>query len=149
MLCRPDTAIPNPAGVAGERIGVPILGLPQRTLLRCHRMTTFSSSIRVSRIRHEANAAAGQPFDFEYESVSAFALPGETRTTLDAYGFLNILDRVGSCKKQPESYPDNIEGLQSKRWQHMEIPGDIFKPFIGLVNQTTMVPVGDVVSRGR
>ena len=24
----------------------------------------------------------------------------------------------------------------------MEIPGDVFKPFIGLVNQTTMIPVG-------
>ena len=87
MLCTPDTAIPNPAGLAGERMGVPILGGVGEFPAAIATTDYIFLSIRVSRIRHEADAAAGQPFDFEYESVSSFALPGETRTGLAVYGF--------------------------------------------------------------
>ena len=87
MLCTPDTSILNPAGLAGERMGVPILPTAPAFPTVVAATDYVFLVIRISRIRHEADAAAGQPFDFEYESTSAFSLPGETGATLTTYGF--------------------------------------------------------------
>lgn len=80
-------------GSIAELIGVPILGLGSelQTAVTAPVFLTnayIMLAIKVTKIRHEADASAGQPFDFDWHAVAAFAMPNESTAQITAYGFV-------------------------------------------------------------
>lgn len=91
-LFKPDHTVPGPlAAQNGELVGVPILGGAGELLTppfggflaNCYIFLTM----KIIKIRHEADASAGQPFDFDWHAVAAYAMPGESLSQITAYGF--------------------------------------------------------------
>jgi hypothetical protein len=89
MLVSPDHTVAGPLGL-GDWVGVPILGTAGELLAALPTYSYIFLAMRVTKIHHAADAAQGQPFDFEFETVYPFALPGESvgnGSILAAYGF--------------------------------------------------------------
>lgn len=68
--------------------GGSLITIPPAGLSLCY----IFLALKVTRIRHEARAEAGQPFSFDFESVYPFMLPGESSTTIASYGFVNAVN---------------------------------------------------------
>lgn len=96
MLCVPFMTVPGGMGI-GDVMGVPIVGAPGGAELIGTLGTNAAGNIipdfyiflalRVSKIHHMADAAAGQPFDFDFATTIAYAVPGESMVQIAAYGF--------------------------------------------------------------
>lgn len=103
MMCVPDTTVPDPAGL-GMVLGVPILGTglvpffpPTAELPIAIPVNTYIFlALRVSKIHHMADCAAGQPFDFDFETIHAYRTPGESMNQLSAYGFSTVVNAGGN-----------------------------------------------------
>lgn len=50
---------------------------------------------RITKIHHMADASAGQPFDFDFESVYAYSMPGEPLAIIERFGFVNAIGNGG------------------------------------------------------
>lgn len=87
MACFPDTSVAY--ALPGEMRGRPIRGsaadLISAVALPLH--SYFFLACRITKIHHMADAAAGQPFDFDFETVHAYKMPNEPTTIIDLYGF--------------------------------------------------------------
>lgn len=86
-LMVPDTSIAGPIGI-GDVIGTPILGLVGELIAAIPPGDIYIFlALRVTKIHHMADAAAGQPFDFDFETVHAYRVPGESMQLITTYGF--------------------------------------------------------------
>lgn len=89
--------VAGPHPLAFETLGLPIVGAagepPVAPFIVAN--SYIFLALLITKIHHEADAAAGQPFDFDFRSVHAFAVPGESRAQLTAYGYSEVVGAGG------------------------------------------------------
>jgi hypothetical protein len=97
MLCVYNTSTIEPVlgPVIGSVIGTPITGAAAELPTAATAQDYIFMALRCTKIHHMADAAAGQPFDFDFETVYPYAIPGEPWSQINQYGFLNVVGNGG------------------------------------------------------
>lgn len=97
-------SVAGPHPLAPEVLGVPIIGAAGELPVVGAGIGTAPAlavtsyiflALLITKVHHEAEAAAGQPFDFDFRTVHAYAIPGESRAQLTAYGYSNTIGPGG------------------------------------------------------
>lgn len=108
MACVPDTTTFGPLSLAGlgvgDLVGTPIapsgvgsavelpgaIGNPIQPVAAATPNCYIFLACMCTKIHHEADAAAGQPFDFDFETVHPYYSPGDSLSEILAYGYAPI-----------------------------------------------------------
>lgn len=85
-IVMPNTSVVGPIGI-GDVVGAPITGaFGQMPIVMPADPVYIMLALRITKIHHEADAAAGQPFDFDFRTVWPFRMPGENLTLINFWG---------------------------------------------------------------